>query len=143
MTTVCPRCGKAVSWVQRRRVGNRVYLYAVHEKYVKSWEECRELGGILVKGRVCRVYCYLGPAEGYAKVVVTHAEEFRELRGLSVEIEEVHERNLQYLEDLLRWLSVCGKRETVAKALEVIARWLPEIQKQLEALQSSDTAYKP
>ena len=45
---VCTRCGGVVSWVERRRVGDSVYLYAVHE--------LREGGKRKIKK------CYLGTA---------------------------------------------------------------------------------
>jgi len=32
MTNVCPKCGEPFAWLERRRRGDRVYLYAVHER---------------------------------------------------------------------------------------------------------------
>jgi hypothetical protein len=49
MTKICPRCGEPFAWLERRRHGNYVYLYAVHEH--------RE------NGARRRRRCYLGPEE--------------------------------------------------------------------------------
>ena len=32
MTKICPRCGEPYAWLERRRHGDHVYLYAVHER---------------------------------------------------------------------------------------------------------------
>jgi len=121
MVIMCPRCGKVVSWIQRAKVGGRVYLYAVHE----------ERSG----GKRRRRRCYLGPSDGYEYVSRLH-NEFDSLRGLGTSPDYVHERNLQYLSDLLQWFSVCGKRETVQKAVEIIEHYLPKMLKHLKSLQN-------
>ena len=50
----CPRCGKPISWVEKRTVGNNVYYYAVHYE-----------GSIRIGGKVEKKVrkCYLGPEE--------------------------------------------------------------------------------
>jgi hypothetical protein len=51
----CPRCGEPISFIERRKMGNRVYLYAVHYYGYK-----RDSHG-KVRPRLKR--CYLGPAD--------------------------------------------------------------------------------
>jgi hypothetical protein len=128
MVIICPRCGQPASYIERRRVGDREYLYAVHEYRDKQ------------KGRV-RIKHYLGPADGYEYVSRTHSDDLRELQGLGTGIEDVHARNLVYLEHLLHWFSICGKKETVERALQIIQKWLPKIAerfKELEELEKKE-----
>lgn len=54
---ICPRCGLPYSYIERRSIGNRTYLYAVHSSYD---------GG----RRVSK--CYLGPQDRYAYVERIH-----------------------------------------------------------------------
>ncbi len=50
---VCPRCGQPISYIERRRIGNNVYYYAVHyEGYERGPDE---------KPRPKLRRCYLGP----------------------------------------------------------------------------------
>ena len=49
MTKICPRCGEPYAWLERRRHGNYVYLYAVHERTENGARRRRR--------------CYLGPEE--------------------------------------------------------------------------------
>jgi hypothetical protein len=46
---ICPRCGEPYAWLERRLRGNRVYLYAVHERVENGMRRRRR--------------CYLGPEE--------------------------------------------------------------------------------
>jgi len=80
---VCPRCGLKYSYLERRRVGDRVYLYAVH--YFKV-------------GRKRRIRkCYLGPESDY--IYVSKMHEFT-LRGPLDK-----KRVLKYLNSLLHIIS--------------------------------------
>ena len=65
MKGICERCGRPVSWYEKRRVGNREYLYAIHYS----------------KGK--REQCYLGPPDKYIYVSKTHEKEGLVLKGLS------------------------------------------------------------
>jgi len=105
---ICPRCGLKYSYIERRKVGDRVYLYAVH--YFK-------VGG---KRRIKK--CYLGPESSY--IYVSKMHEFS-LRG-SLD----RRRTLNYLDAILNLLVVERekldeetKREIVEKlrrAIEVL-----------------------
>ena len=76
---VCPRCGLKYSYIERRRVGDQVYLYAVH--YLK------------VEGKRRVHKCYLGPESSY--IYVSRLHEFT-LRGPLDK-----KRVLKYLSSLL------------------------------------------
>ena len=52
---VCPKCGEPISYIERRKMGNRVYLYAVH---YYGYER-----GPNGKPRPKLRRCYLGPEE--------------------------------------------------------------------------------
>jgi len=52
---VCPRCGEPISFIERRKMGNRVYLYAVHYYGYERGSHGK------VRPRLKR--CYLGPAD--------------------------------------------------------------------------------
>jgi len=60
-TLLCPRCGEPVSWISKKKRGNRYYLYAIHYHGLKN-------------GKRIEVEHYLGPADGYI-----HAETINEL----------------------------------------------------------------
>jgi len=62
---VCPRCGMPFSYVKRKRVGGRVYLYSIHKS----------------KGKVTRE-CYLGPQGGYEYVSKLHEDVNLELKSI-------------------------------------------------------------
>jgi len=51
----CPRCGLPYSYLERHRIGNKVYLYAVH------YEGYERGPGGRTRKRVRK--CYLGPAD--------------------------------------------------------------------------------
>lgn len=83
---VCPRCGEPYSYIERRKVGSQVYLYAVH---------------VHREGRKRRVRkCYLGPEGAYIYVTKTHAREGLALKGLAD-----NERALEYLDALISHIS--------------------------------------
>jgi hypothetical protein len=77
----CPKCGLKYSYIDYKKVGNRVYAYAVHVEHGK------------------RKRCYLGARDGYVHVSVTHADIGLKLKGLSSE-----DRVLEYLETLLDYV---------------------------------------
>jgi len=79
---ICPRCGLKYSYIERRRVGDQVYLYAVHYSKEKG------------KRRVHK--CYLGPESSY--IYVSKMHEFS-LRG---PIDRL--RILNYLDAILNLL---------------------------------------
>lgn len=81
---ICPRCKLPYSYLERRQVGDRVYLYTVHES--------REHG----KRRIKK--CYLGP-DKYRYVSKLHSPEGLVLRGLHDQ-----DRVIDYLESLLQYL---------------------------------------
>ena len=85
---LCPRCGGPISYFKRRRVGDRVYVYAVHyEGYdpVKKSKITRE--------------CYLGPEDAYEYVSRLHDREGLTLRGLAD-----RQRILEYLDAIIAYL---------------------------------------
>jgi len=86
---VCPRCGGRISWVERHRHGDRVYLVAVH--YL-GYD--RETGKKNIKK------CYLGPEDVYEYVSRIHEREGLELKGLGDD-----RRYLEYLDALINYIS--------------------------------------
>lgn len=64
----CPRCGLKYSYIERRKIGNKVYLYVVHYLRVGSERKIRK--------------CYLSPSNDYVHFFKLH--EFI-LKGLSGE----------------------------------------------------------
>ena len=54
---ICPRCGREISWIEKRVIGSRTYLYAVHR-----------VGRSIKK-------CYLGPEDTYIYVSKTHSND--------------------------------------------------------------------
>jgi len=111
---ICPRCGLPYDWIESRKVGKREYLLAVH----------------VVKDRVRsrRVFCYLGPAEGYAVGRATHG--FMELRGFELDKRMDVNRLLEYLRQLLSALTgeglYGGDAELRRKALGEVRRILEQ-----------------
>ena len=87
---ICPRCGLPYSYIKRRKVGNKVYIYAVH--YLGYTRE-----GGKVKKKVKE--CYLGPEGSYDYVTLTHEREGLILRGLTDS-----GRALEYLDALINYL---------------------------------------
>jgi len=61
---VCPRCGQPYHYLERRRIGNNVYYYAVHYEGYERGPDGR------ARPRLRR--CYLGPADS-PLVSVSHA----------------------------------------------------------------------
>ena len=114
MVKVCPRCGLEYSYIERRVIGGRVYLYAVHVTRVRE--------GGRVKRRVRK--CYLGPEDSYEYVSMLHEREGIRLRGLVKE-----DRALEYFDTLLSY--VIDKDLNKELALKLISK-LKEVIKVLE-----------
>jgi len=83
---VCPKCGLPYDWIERRKVGSRVYLLAVH--VVKEGDK---------RGK--RIHHYLGPEDGYAVARASHS--FMELRGFAVDKASDVKRLVDYLTQIL------------------------------------------
>ena len=83
---VCPRCGNSFSYIERRRRGERVYFYAVHESYEDGKRHVKK--------------CYLGPAQ-YYYVWKLHRD-----TGLDIDLQGAinADRALDYLEDIVEVL---------------------------------------
>jgi len=60
----CPRCGLPYSYLERHRIGSRVYLYAVHYEGYEKGPDGR------VRKRVRK--CYLGPEEALQEAYISH-----------------------------------------------------------------------
>jgi len=92
MKGICPRCGRPISWIETRRVGNREYVYAIHYS----------------KGK--RDQCYLGPSDGYVYTTATHRREGLVFKGLNDP-----NRVLEYFEILLKRISVDERLKSEVK----------------------------
>ncbi len=97
---VCPGCGLPYSYIKEKRVGNKIYVYAVH------YLGYEKVGG---KVRKKTKECYLGPKEQYDYVTQTHEREGLVLRGL---IDS--NRALEYLDALIRYISGAELDRTLA-----------------------------
>jgi len=80
---LCPRCGGKYSYIEHKKVGKRVYAYAVHT----------------VRGK--RLRCYLGAEDGYVYVTKTHSDLGLQLLGMNRE-----DRVLIYLQQLIDYVEV-------------------------------------
>jgi hypothetical protein len=103
---ICPRCGQPYNWLEKRTIGDRTYLIAVH----------------VVNG--VREICYLGPVGGYKIGAKTHP--FLQLTGFGANPREEFERRLEYLDEnvrgLLKLASTEEDRRRVLEALERATR---------------------
>ena len=106
---VCPRCGLPYSYIKRKRVGDKVYLYAVHyHGYTRE--------GGKIKKKVTE--CYLGPEGSYEYVTKTHLKEGLILKGM---IDT--ERALAYLDALISYIGRASiDRETARRLGERFIR---------------------
>jgi len=112
---VCPRCGGFISWVERRRVGNRIYYYAVH--VIDSKRVCGKIVRRIRK-------CYLGP-EKYVYVSKLHSIEGLVLRGLVDNY-----RLVEYLETITKYvISVGIEPRTWKRIKEILTRTLEKLDK--------------
>ena len=100
---ICPRCGQPYNWLEKRTIGDRTYLIAVH----------------VVNG--VREICYLGPEDGYALMKVTHP--YLKLTGFGATPREELERRLRYLEENAQsLLKLVSTEEDRRRVLEVLDR---------------------
>lgn len=106
MKGICPRCGVKINWIERRRVGDSIYYYAVHETKIEGKRHIRK--------------CYLGP-ETYEYVSRTHAREGLVLRGLLDS-----DRVLDYLDAIIAYLEANPLEPQVARHLAVKFKLLAE-----------------
>ena len=70
---ICPRCGQPYRYLERRKIGNNVYYYAVHYEGYERGPDGRP--------RPKLRKCYLGPAE-YIEVTKTHSDLGMTFKGL-------------------------------------------------------------
>jgi hypothetical protein len=77
---ICPRCGQPYRYVEKRKIGNNIYYYAVH---YEGWERIPD-GRARPKLR----RCYLGP-NAYIEVSKTHNNIGLILKGLIEEGREM------------------------------------------------------
>lgn len=101
-STKCPRCGEPISWITKKKRGNRYYYYAVHYHGIKGGKRVEE-------------YCYLGPTDKYV-----YAETINPL-GLTNAIEA--DRFIEYLHRVIdNYLGDSGddKSFDVVKALNIL-----------------------
>ena len=108
---ICPRCRQPYSYIERRSVGDRVYLYAVHYRWEAGKRRVRK--------------CYLGPEDHYVYVTHTHAREGLVLRGLLDAW-----RALDYLDALIAYFA-----ENPLDA-ETAEKLIPRLGKLLELLET-------
>ena len=99
----CPRCGLPVNWVERKRVGRRSYLYAVHYMGVEG-------------GRRRIRKCYLGPEDSYEYVSRLHSREGLVLRGVWDE-----DRILEYLDTIARYLKENPNPRIIGRMLDIVS----------------------
>ena len=110
---ICPRCGERFSYIEKRRIGNNEYLYAVH---------VTRGGG---KRRVKK--CYLGPSGSYIQV-----SRFQRDVGLELKGPADRNRAIEYMNSLVNYITsnyreVWGSDETVASALRDLASRLLDV----------------
>ena len=114
----CPVCGRPVSWVEKRQVGEQVYYYAVH--YLG-----KDAAG---KRRVEK--CYLGPKQ-YIYRRVSTLDQFSR-----ADVSDV----AKLVAKLLEQLGEEERRQAAAAILDVIRPYLPPppqlVEKPAEALPS-------
>jgi len=114
---ICPRCGLTISWVEKRKIGKRIYYYAIHEYNIG--------------GKTERKACYLGP-EQYKYVTATHADEGIAFYGLIKK-----ERELEYLYQLLEVITQkIESKELKTEEVKVLRERL------LKLIEMIDTNYK-
>jgi len=120
---VCPKCGEPISYIERRRIGGHVYIYAVH---YYGYERTPD-------GKVRRKIrkCYLGP-EAYTYVSRTLGVPFRGLAaGEAGALVDYVEAVARSLEERARRGQLgpeeIGQLEEAARRLEDLARRSPSL----------------
>ena len=99
---VCPRCGQPISYIERRRIGNNVYYYAVHyEGYERGPDG---------KPRPKLRRCYLGP-EKYVLTNKVLAAAGLQVKSLAQQLTEDKPLIASQLEELAK-----AVEEKMAKA---------------------------
>ena len=121
---LCPRCGRPVDWVERVRIGGRVYLYAVHYGGYEKLENG--------KARKKVEKCYLGPEDAYIYATTTH-------ENLGLVLKGTHDsgRVLDYLDALVRYLERPGL-ELRSERLRQIAAKLRELADSLDDIADAE-----
>lgn len=110
-TMICPRCGRPIKYIERHRVGDRVYLYAVHGVSRKNG-----------KTRIDR--CYLGPENHYIYVTKTHSEALgMRLRNIL----NIEENVRQYMEDLIRYMAQTSDQAMKEKIIKILEEAIEKI----------------
>ena len=100
---MCPRCGAKYNYIERRKKGDQVYLYAVHK-----WKE---------GDRVRVKKCYLGPENEYIYVAHMHEDIGLNLYGLMTK-----ERALFYIQALTRYYQSKGEHKLTKEELQALRR---------------------
>jgi len=119
---VCPKCGEPISYIERRRIGGHVYIYAVHYYGYERGPDGK------VRRKIRK--CYLGP-EAYTYVSRTLGVPFRGLAaGEAGALVEYVEAVARSLEGRARRGQLgpeeIGQLEEAARRLEDLARRLRE-----------------
>lgn len=73
--SVCPICGSKISYLEKRKIGNRVYLYSVHVK--------REKGKRIIKK------CYLGKETKYLHLLEKPIPEIEQIKISKSELNDI------------------------------------------------------
>jgi len=118
---VCPKCGGEkgpLLWVERKRIGGRVYLYAIHPSS---------------ENKSGYTSCYLGPEGEYEYVSRLHAREGLVLRSILDE-----DRALDYLERLIEHIE--NKAEEGAIDIERLEKLVSRL---AEAVKRTRRASRP
>jgi len=126
---ICPVCGHRIDWVEKHKVGERIYYYAVHV--------------VVENGEKKRVKHYLGPEE-YEYVSHTHRGVV--FQGAITELEKPNARLVAYLNEIIsilpnvklepsEALSLAREFKQIGEQLEQLAR---EREREGEAAQSGD-----
>jgi hypothetical protein len=101
----CPICRRAVDWTEKRKVGSRTYVYAVHKEFKTE------------SGRWRVKRCFLGPREGYIHGAKTHIGLGLRLRGYTDP-----NRVIDYLSALIKYVEEAemdgGRKARVLKLLK-------------------------
>jgi len=126
---ICPRCKRPISYIERHRKGDRVYVVAVH------YEGYERLPNGKIKKKVRK--CYLGPEGSYVHVTKLHVfEEGLVLKGLTD-----RDRALEYLDALIRYISSGRLELDVETALKLAEKFekLSMVLRQIAALKRKAT----
>ena len=116
----CPRCGLPIDFLERKKVGNQVYLYAWH--YLRGPD-----GGRQVKK------CYLGP-ERYIHGQVTHEPLGVVLKGMGQDLDDMP-RYGEYLKNVAQTLRQKMQDRTLpSKHAKIIVEAIEDLATLIEPL---------